>query len=65
MANSRYISRDMLSLHIDFNHSEKKSIDVKVSVFPLNIDFGDLNHGDASDGKVVAMSGFSNGHGGI
>ena len=29
------------------------------------LDFGDLNHGDASDNKVVAMSGFSNGHGGI
>ena len=27
-------------------------------------DFGDLVHGDASNGTVVGMSGFSNGHGG-
>ena len=38
---------------------------VEIATAGNALDFGDLNHGDASDNKVVAMSGFSNGHGGI
>ena len=38
---------------------------VEIATTGNALDFGDLVHGDASDGDVVAMSGFSNGHGGI
>ena len=38
---------------------------VEIATTGNAVDFGDLVHGDASDGKVVAMSGFSNGHGGL
>ena len=38
---------------------------VEIATTGNAVDFGDLSHGDASDGKVVAMSGYSNGHGGL
>ena len=38
---------------------------VEIATTGNAVDFGDLVHGDASNGAVVAMSGFSNGHGGI
>ena len=38
---------------------------VEISTTGNAVDFGDLVHGDASNGNVVAISGFSNGHGGL
>ena len=38
---------------------------VEIATTGNAVDFGDLVHGDASNGNVVAMSGFSNGHGGL
>ena len=38
---------------------------VEIATTGNALDFGDLSHGDASEGKVVAASGFSNGHGGL
>ena len=38
---------------------------VEIATTGNAVDFGDLVHGDDSDGAVTAVSGFSNGHGGI